>query len=366
MAQEKLKICFIAPKAYQIFNPVVKTTFGGAEVQLYLLAKELASDNSLEVNFIVADYGQPELEVYAGVKVWRSLNFKTNRLRQILAFFSVFRRVGAQIYIQRTLTVFSGPMAGYCRLRKKKLVYMVSHDSETDNSHKVYKKVITRFLANLTFRLATVVVVQNQYQQQQLKINKKRDSLLLQSSYEIKDEVQPRGEYILWVARSMPWKRPELFLKLAQNFPQEKFVMICPPATDNPQLSEQIEKEALAISNLKFVKFVPFAEIDNYFAGAKIFVNTSVYEGFPNTFIQAAKNKIPILSLQVNPNDFITRYQCGCFCQDSFDLLNQRLQELLANPGLYQSMSAKAYQYAKENHDLKLNAKIFREEILTL
>jgi hypothetical protein len=32
-----VKVCFISPKAYPLFNPSVKKTFGGAEVDFYLL-----------------------------------------------------------------------------------------------------------------------------------------------------------------------------------------------------------------------------------------------------------------------------------------------------------------------------------------
>ena len=62
-------ICFIAPKAYQIFNPKIKSTFGGAEVQLYSLAKEISKNKNFDVNFMVADYGQKCMEEYEDVKV---------------------------------------------------------------------------------------------------------------------------------------------------------------------------------------------------------------------------------------------------------------------------------------------------------
>ncbi len=55
--QSPIRVCFISPKAYPLFNPNVEAVFGGAEVDLYYLATELAKDDSFTVSFITADYG---------------------------------------------------------------------------------------------------------------------------------------------------------------------------------------------------------------------------------------------------------------------------------------------------------------------
>jgi len=124
-----MKICFIAPKAYQLFNSKIKSTFGGAEVQLSILAKEIAKDKKFDVNFMVADFGQEKVELCDNVKVWKSINFKDNIFKQIYNFFKVFRKINADIYIQRTLTPQSGAISLYCMLKRKKFIYMVAHDN---------------------------------------------------------------------------------------------------------------------------------------------------------------------------------------------------------------------------------------------
>jgi len=78
--EKKIRVCFVSPKAYPLFNSDIESVFGGAEVDTYMIATELAKDDGFEVSFIVADYGQPQEEVRENVRLLKSLNFKQNAL----------------------------------------------------------------------------------------------------------------------------------------------------------------------------------------------------------------------------------------------------------------------------------------------
>ena len=40
---------------------------------------------------------------------------------------------------------------------------------------------------------------------------------------------------------------------------------------------------------------------------SKILINTSSFEGFPNTFVQAWANGVPVISLKVDPDNIIKK-----------------------------------------------------------
>jgi len=353
------KICIISLKAYPLFNKACNSIFGGAEVQLFLLAREFAKNKNVSVNFIVADYGQKSSENYDGINVVKSFNIGDSSFIKNIKFLKCFMSINADVYIQRTLDPASGIIAILCKLLRKRFVYMVAHDMEVDGEYENNEGIMKSLLANVVFKYADVIVVQNTTQKDLLYKNKGRDSIFIKSGYPLNDYYKTsNNDYILWVGRSEHWKRPELFMELAKLNINLRFKMICPQAfNDQKNRYSLLKQDAMRIKNIEFIEYVPFNEIDEYFKKAKIFVNTSVKEGFPNTFIQAAKNGVPIISLSVNPYNFLDESKCGFFCNDDFAELNARLNEVSNDVDLYNQMSENGYKYAKENHDITKTAK---------
>ncbi|MFH1590541.1 MAG: glycosyltransferase [archaeon] len=359
-----MKICFIAPKAYTLFNPKVKSGFGGSEVQLNLLANELAKNDELNINFMVADYGQKEIEIHSKIYVWKSLDFNKSTLKQVWDFCYTFNRINADIYVLSSMSPIAGLISFYCKLINKKFFFMIANDGETDKSHKVYGKVFSRILSNLVFKCSTYIVVQNTYQQKCLWKYEGKNSIIIKPASYMRTHVSKNRDSILWVGRlDKGFKRPEFFIRLSESFPEQNFLMIALPATNQLDYFHHVEKQASYRKNIEFIPFVPFNDTDKHFRKAKIFINTSVQEGFPNTFVQAAKNKVPILSLKVNPDNFLDGIECGFSCDDNFNLLKEKLSKLLTDKKLFESMSESVYAYGRKNLDIAINAKRFLDLI---
>src|SRR3954452_11592635 len=84
-------------------------------------------------------------------------------------------------------------------------------------------------------------------------------------------------------------------LEIARRMPQHRFVIIGGPDPDRKSQDYFAGLKAAAdkLPNVQLTGFIPFAEAESYFNGARTFVNTSLYEGFPNTFMQAWARGIP-------------------------------------------------------------------------
>jgi glycosyltransferase involved in cell wall biosynthesis len=351
-----MKICFIQPRAYELFQPAVQTQFGGAEVQMYLHAKELAKHPEHQVSFMVADYGQAKKETYDNVQVYKSINFRHSLFRQIVAFYKTFRIIDPDIYLQMTLTRFSFIIALWCLLTGKKFVYLISHDHDLNG--KILKtNFILQKLSLLVFIFSHKIIAQNKYQYELLK-KYHIHSEIIRSSLEAAPQTANEKEYHLWIARAEVWKRPELFIQLAECYPDEKFLMVCPPFSEvDTDYFTSLMQHSSRLKNLVFIDhYIHFSELDNLFSKSKLFINTSESEGFPTTFIHACKNGIPVLSLSVNPDNIFETHGIGFYCHDKMEELKARMEEICRDEELYKTTVQNCLRYFDTHHHLSVNS----------
>ena len=154
-------------------------------------------------------------------------------------------------------------------------------------------------LFQLGLKLADHVVAQHAGQMQDCKRWHGRVPAIIPSCYvERPGTTADANGVVLWVSALRTGKRPELFLEMARRLPHLRFRMVGGPSAEvgGETFFARIKGAAATIPNLEFVGFVPFAEIDAHFDAARVFVNTSDYEGFPNTFLQSWSRGIPTVS----------------------------------------------------------------------
>ncbi|MBN1126426.1 MAG: glycosyltransferase family 4 protein [Sedimentisphaerales bacterium] len=341
----------MSPKTYPLLHPATEGVFGGAEVDLYLLGTELARDSAFRVSYVTADYGQAAEEHIENVTVFKSLKRDDNPVVGAARLWRAMKQAGADLYFLETASA-GVPLAGwFCRFHRKALIYRTAHSDEFDGTYTKQHPILGRMFAR-TLRKAAAVITQNQQDAVQLRETVGLDSTVIRNAHRMPDRKETgKRNTILWVGRSADFKKPRRFLDLARRFPDQSFVMICQQATGDKDYS-QLQQEAGTIDNLQFVTRVSFQETDSYFQQARVFVNTSDAEGFPNTFVQAAQWGVPILSWSVNPDQFLTEFSCGLACGGDMDRLEEGLRFLLQDDRFIE-LGANARRYAEQHHDIR-------------
>lgn len=298
----------------------------------YMLAKNLASMNRLEVSALVYDYGQKSIEVREGVTILRSpvkrLNKYHSKLvklnRKLLDRYhavksgldintyykeqetAIYKSIAADMFL-----LFGISMANYktaCALNELGFSWtiLLVHDEDVSRNYQQNTTFRNRHngagsdcyeLIKMTERF----VAQNEFQLSELQSFHKKNGILINTAIDFSNEAISSKEYILWVGRATAVKRPELFIELAKLLPNESFVMV----TSDHDLERFKNLEKNAPKNMEIHKNIPFSFIDNYFKRAKLFVNTSISEGFPVTFLHAGKFAVPVYTLGVDPNGIL-------------------------------------------------------------
>ena len=314
-----MKICFVAQHIYPYFwgSKGIKTA-GGAELQQMFIGMGLKT-KGVDVSYVTMDYNQHDEEIINGFKIYKT--FKPNEGIFILRFFyprllkiwRALKKADADLYYIRAATFLPGIIALFCKLHNKKMIFAGAHDTNFMVNNLRLPTKRDEFLYKFGLRKADAIIVQSKTQKKLLLKNFRKIGTVIQNFYPYTGKCIPvnEREFILWVSTIKPWKRPELYIQLAEKFPSEKFVMIGgKPGLESKNYFEEVRNKAERIGNIKFLGFQPFDATEKYFDKCKLFINTSKYEGFPNTFLQAWNRGVPVVSY-VDPDNIIKNNKLG-------------------------------------------------------
>jgi len=321
----KTKICFVCSGVYHLLKKTSQDSIGGAQLQQLLIGKELLK-RGYEVTFIVEKHGEEDSEYIDGFRVVST--FKENAGIPGFRFFyprlpkiwNALTQADADIYYVRCAGFMTAVVARYAQLNNKKIVYCGAHDNNFQPSLIKLPTIRDKVMHLWGIKRCDKIFVQNQKQKEDLSKNFGIEGTIVHNGMPTVEHKDQRHLITLWVANIKIWKQPKYFIELAKRFPNEQFVMIGGRVPKQEALFDYVVQEAQRCPNLTFKQFLPFGQTEKYFARAKLFMNTSIMEGFPNTFLQAWRRGIPVLSF-VNPDDLINQYQLGSVARGFHDMI---------------------------------------------
>lgn len=360
------KVCFVSPFAYGFFYPESSLKFGGSEVQVSLLARELAKDSYFSVSILLLDNGQKwKTKMSNGIKLIRA-HRRGKGINVLLATFKIFfvlLRENPDCVICRAFGAEVGIARVYAKFFRKKFIYSIASDGDVDGN---FFSTLRGRIFKFGFETADALVAQSQkqladflkrYPSQEDKIS------IIRNSIDIVEDSVSKREYVLWVGSSAPVKRPEIFLDLAKAFPEYKFKMIMTKSSLNTKGWEVLTQEAGSMTNIEILPLVPFDKIGRYFKEAKVLVSTSDFEGFPNVFLQAGVAKTAVLSLKVDPDKFLLKNECGISCGDNLEIMKLNLRRIFVDVPFSKKLSENLFSYVKKEHNIKINIEKWKELI---
>lgn len=399
VVKELNSINIVCQNAYPLFNPAISRNIGGMETRAALLARGIAHSGRWRVRIIVGDFGQPRRTCHEGIDfdIYQPLHqsaaanvnprFARHRWRPILnldwrdfALFwqiplvTVFRIFPAGLFplywrrrrAEITCCFGNNPLSAQtiadCRRLGMRTVLFIASDGDLAPEYRPDHRGLNEYntpnwMAHYALENADHVFVQTEGQLHALEQRFHRRGELIRNPVDISADEPSRWparrtrEFVLWIGRADNFnKRPLLFLELARRSPDLAFVMIA-NRTQHGDVFARLQAERPA--NLTIVERVPHREIWDYYRRARVFVSTSAYEGFPNTFLQCAAAGVPVASLAVDPEGILSRHGCGLLANGSLDTLERQVRTLWSDETLAERCALTFHRHALEHHGLE-------------
>jgi glycosyltransferase involved in cell wall biosynthesis len=255
-------------------------------------------------------------------------------------------RADASVYVQRSAGLATGVAAAFARAKRRGFVYSVSSAADL---HRGPLPPLDATVKQLGLRLADRVVAQTADQQAVATRNLGPKVTLIRSFCE-PVSVPLTPEAFLWIGGMIDYKQPLAYLELAERVPHAQFLMV---ATERPgweRLAEEVHERAGSLPNVSLPAPRPREALLALYARAIAVVNTSAFEGFPNTFLEAWSCGVPALSLVVDPDAVIGEHGLGAVAGGSLEQLAQLTSHYWAGRGTL-SEGAAAKEYVRRHHD---------------
>ena len=340
---------------------------GGSELQIKFLIEKLISEN-YKIYYIYEDtkthfVNHHKLKLVPIQSKIKSKRFGDRWVFQKNKVFKHLNEIKPDGIYTRTHSSWSGFATKYAVKNNIPHIWAVASDTDLPKiTHKASllkpRDNLARRLMNFTVHNCSHVIVQNSEQLKKLKELYQRDGLLInQSSKKIDDVSLLHKSHkvleVIWVANLKTIKQPELFLDIVKKYANDARINFTMVGRSSNYYKEKI-KELDSILNFKFLGELKNEEVNALLLKSHILINTSLAEGFSNTFVQGWLRKVVVVSMNSNPSDILTKQNIG-YIENDIDKIKARIDFLIENKKNLMIMADKAYHYALEHHDIDRN-----------
>lgn len=347
-----MKVCLVGLANLPVLAPEYRQhPFGGEEVQQTLLGRALARRGH-DVSMVVGDYGQPDGAIYSGVKTIKAFRVGAGIpvLRYIyprwIKLWNALAKADAQVYYVSCAGMELGLMAMFCGKHGRGLVFRTASDADCDPRNLLVRYWRDRKLYEYGLRRADAILVQSEFQRGLMSRNYGIDSRPARMFIELpKAEIDNTHKDIdlLWVSNLWQVKRPDRVLDLAARLPHLKISIAGGRYPGEHRLYSQTAEACRRLPNVTFHGQVAYQDVGALFDRARIFINTSDVEGFPNTYLQAWIRGSPVVAT-FDPDGIICREGLGVRVYDTGELA-EAVSRILGNRADIEGMRRRCLKY---------------------
>lgn len=350
-------ICFVGLENLPVLSRKYNQHgIGGEQVQQTLLARAMVQ-RGYRVSMVVADYGQADGEVFDAIDVYKAyrqdaglpvIRFLYPRLTGLWA---ALKRADCDHYYVSCAGMHVGVVALFAKRHGKRVIFRIAHDTDCEPDKLLIQLWRDKKIYEFGLQRVDAVLAQSEQQVSAMQTNygiKSRIASMLVEPHAKSLAFAQRDVDVLWVNNLRQFKRPDLAIDLARRLPEFNFHLIGGPQPGEDALYESIRSQASSIGNLTFHGRVPYHDVNDYYERARVFVNTSDSEGFPNSYLQAWRRGTPSVAF-FDPDSVIARNGLG-HAVVGMDAMVEQVRRLASDEWYWQENSRRCQQFMDEHY----------------
>jgi glycosyltransferase involved in cell wall biosynthesis len=347
------KLCIVVPTHWEAEK-------GGSQYQAKVLTEYLLKHYDVDITYLTTE-SNPSFDPQG----YRIVQFSDrNGIRRYGTFFDAFRLYNAlrkerpDAILQFVGSAHTGIAALYARVHGSKMIWRVTDDASVEPEIAPWwhlHKHVERWSLRFGVSNAELILAQTRYQRDQIArhfcCNHVRVIPSFQPTVPARSSRPWFEAQVAWIGTIKPCKNPGAFIRLARQFAGRKdirFVMVGSTTGEDAWTREQLAAMA-ATPNIEYLGACSEAAVNRLLERADLLVNTSDRESFSNTFIQAWMRRVPVVSLNVDPDGLLSRRGLGVVSRTE-DQLFRQVTTLLHSYETRAEIGTRARAYVLDHH----------------
>jgi glycosyltransferase involved in cell wall biosynthesis len=379
-------VAFVALYAYPLFFPNgAGGVFGGSELRAWRFARELARRGAFDVRFVVMDHGQGE-HCIDGVRLIPHPGYRArpnepiaaptpvdkprlatsiqSALRALRALRDPWRvrkpatvvpyvTADADLYCVYGVSDLAAEVVRFCKEWNRTSVVFAGSEDDFSSAYRPRSLAFNAYgslcgLCHYALANADALLVQTETQRNMARSRFGRVARVVRNPIDLGNGTGgAAGRYVAWIGKSDGVKRPDLLLAAAQRLPHIEFRMIV-------NVSDAYAHRQILAStpqNVTIREQATNEQSREFLRRAALLANTSRFEGFPNAMLEACAAGVPVVSLAVDPDNFIHESGCGEAAEGDFEGFVRAIETLMADPARRAALGRNARRYVEEHHE---------------
>jgi glycosyltransferase involved in cell wall biosynthesis len=352
-ASRSADVVVYAPNAGPLYGAAGQT--GGAELQSVNIARALATAG-FRVRHVVTEAAISHTP--DGVEVFLlPPHYAQGGLPRRRAILQALRESDGRVYIQRTAGIETGFAGIFARLARRRFIFCASSDADFYQDRELLRQLggsldvwSARTQTRLGQRCAHAVVAQTEQQAALARDTLRLHPQVIRSFCDLGEPRPEAREAFLWIGSFAGVKDPLSFLALAERMPDVPFRMVGTERKGWQDLAAAVREQAVRLPNLELLTARPRDEVLALYRRAIAVVNTSLYEGFSNTFLEGWARGVPAVSLRIDPDGVIDRHGLGAVAGGSLDVMERILRGYFEEAAAAEAAGDAGYRYVRRTH----------------